>query len=199
MANIISKPTGSKAVQVVLGDGSRRSIGIGKVPKKAADTYRIHLEHLVGASIGGYSIPSATAEWLTKISHRLRTRLEELDLVGPEAVVEREQITIDVLLRRYLSEIEVKPRTVDRYRNQTQFMQDFFGKQVDISELTNGDGERFLKWLKRKKKKEWGAVRAQLRPQNHQDLSSGVWVCGGRQSDGSQHTGRRESSGAHHR
>ncbi|MEO2018886.1 MAG: hypothetical protein ABGZ53_31450 [Fuerstiella sp.] len=32
-------------------------------------------------------------------------------------------------------------------------MQDFFGKQADISELTNGDGERFLKWLKRKKKK----------------------------------------------
>ena len=36
MATIRTKPTGSKAIQVVMSDGARRAFGIGKVSAKAA-------------------------------------------------------------------------------------------------------------------------------------------------------------------
>ena len=153
MANVISKPTGSRAVQTVLADGSRVSIGIGKVPKKAAESYRIQIEHLVGASIGGNSVPPATAEWLTTINHRLRSRLVELGLAAPMAVIEQPATTLGSLIERYLSDLDVKKRTVVRYRNQTQFMRDYFGDNTDVCGITKGDGERFHVWLKRKKKK----------------------------------------------
>jgi len=152
MANIISKSTGSKAIQVVLGDGSRRSIGIGKLPKKAAESYRIQIEHLVGASIGGYSIPPMTAEWLTTISQRLRRRLEDLSLVAPLPVDVDKDITLGVLVERYLGDLDVKDRTITRYKNQIRFMRDFLGDHADIKQITCGDGDRFHRWLKHKKK-----------------------------------------------
>lgn len=151
MANVISKATGSKAIQAVLADGSRVTIGIGRVPKKAAESYRIQIEHLVSASAGGYSIPTATAEWLTTINLRLRSRLEKLKLVEPAAEAQ-EDTTTSRLIDKYLSELATKPRTVTRYRNQTQFLRDFAGGK-SVSELTAGDGDRFLKWLRKKKKK----------------------------------------------
>ena len=154
MANIICNPTGSQSVQTVLADGSRLSIGIGKVPKKAADTYRIQIDHLTGANIGGYAIPPTTAEWLTTINHRLRSRLVELGLATPVAAEDEPQVvTIKSLIERYLADLDVKPPTIVRYWNETQFLRDCFGEQADIRIITKGDGERFLRWLKQQEKK----------------------------------------------
>jgi integrase len=152
MASIRTKPTGSKAIQVVIADG-RKAIGIGKADKKAAESYRSHIAKLESAALGGQEIPPATAKWVSQTKPHIRRRLEELELIQPAAVAERAAMTVSVLVDCYLSELDVKERTVIRYRNQLHFMQEFFGNDSDIAKLVTGDGERFLKWLKRKTKK----------------------------------------------
>ena len=51
MATIRTKPTGSKAIQVVLSDGSRRAIGIGKPAKKEAESYCHYIGKLEAAAL----------------------------------------------------------------------------------------------------------------------------------------------------
>lgn len=151
MASIRTKPTGSKAIQVVLADGARRAIGIGKASVKAAESYCHHIGILESAAIGGHGIDPATARWTSQTKPHIRKRLEELGLIEPAADAS-EDITITQLIDKYLSELTVKPRTVTRYRNQTQFLRDCAGEK-SISELTAGDGDRFLKWLRQQTKK----------------------------------------------
>ncbi len=153
MATIRTKPTGSKAIQVVLSDGARRAIGIGRASKKDAESFCHHIGKLESATLSGRAVESATARWVAATKPSVRARLEELGLIEPSTAVEAELITVDMLVSRYLDELDVKPRTVFRYRNQTQFMKDYFSTERPVSELNSGDGERFLKWLRRKKKK----------------------------------------------
>ncbi|TWU14536.1 hypothetical protein CA54_34030 [Symmachiella macrocystis] len=154
MATIRTKSTGSKAVQVVLGDGSRRAIGIGKPSKKDAESYCQYIGKIEAAALSGTGIEPATAKWVASTKPNVRKRLEELSLIEP-APDSEEVGTVSVvsLVQRYLAELDVKPRTVSRYRNQTAFLRDHFAECEDITELTAGDGERFLKSLRREKKK----------------------------------------------
>ena len=154
MATIRTKPTGSKAIQVVLADGARRAIGIGKPAKKEAESYCHYIGKLEAAALSGTGIEPATAKWVASTKPAVRKRLEELGLIEP-AVDSEETDTVSVasLVQRYLAELDVKPRTVTRYRNQTVFMRNYFSECEEITGLTAGDGERFLKWLRRQKKK----------------------------------------------
>jgi integrase len=148
VASIRTKKTGSKAIQIVMGDGARRTIG--RAAAKAAESFRHHIGVLESASIGGHSIEPATAKWASQTKLHIRKRLEELGLIEPPAVP-RDEITIDQLVDKYLAELDTKPRTVTRYRNQLQFLKDFDGGN-GVAGLTAGDGERFLKWLRKKVK-----------------------------------------------
>jgi len=154
MATIRTKPTGSKAIQVVLGDGSRRAIGIGKPSKKNADSYCHYIGKLEAAALSGTGLEPATAKWVSSTKPNVRKRLEELSLIEPAPESEEaDTVSVESLVQKYLAELDVKPRTVTRYRNQTAFLRDHFCECDDSTELTAGDGERFLKWLRRKKKK----------------------------------------------
>jgi len=95
--------------------------------------------------------PNLATVLLLSFAGQHRSRLESLKLVEPAADAQ-EDIGVNQLIDNYLSELGTKPRTVTRYRNQLQFLRDFAGGKV-ISELTSGDGDRFLKWLRKKKKK----------------------------------------------
>ena len=115
MATIRTKPTGSKAIQVVMSDGARRAFGIGKVSAKAADSYCHHIGHIEAAHLGDSSIPPATAKWVRQTRPRVRQRLEELGLVQqPE---QPQSMTLGALVDQYLGELDVKLRTIVRYRN----------------------------------------------------------------------------------
>ena len=152
MATLRSKATGSKAVQVVLQDGSRRAIGIGKVNQKDASSYVFHIGQVEAAAFSGCALSPATAQWLADTKPQVRRRLAELGLIEPPAEIEGEPVTIGRLVERYLTEQEVKDRTVVRYRNQTAFMRQFFGENGKVDGLSVEDGKRFHKWLRRQKK-----------------------------------------------
>ena len=154
MATIRTKSTGSKAIQVVLADGARRAIGIGKPAKKEAESYRHYVGKLEAAALSGTGVEPSTARWVASTKPTVRKRLEELSLIEPAPESEEtDTVSATSLVQRYLSELDVKPRTVTRYRNQTAFMRNHFSECEDITELTAGDGERFLKSLRREKKK----------------------------------------------
>ena len=113
MAAIRTKPTGSKAIQVVLGDGSRRAIGIGRPSKKDAESYCHYIGKLEAAALSGTGLEPATAKWVASTKPNVRKRLEELSLIEPAPESEEtDTVSVASLVQRYLAELDVKTRTV---------------------------------------------------------------------------------------
>ncbi len=152
MASINQKKSGSRSLQVVLADGSRKTIGLGKISKRAAETIRVQVELLLEANITGTAMSRQTAVWLSEIGEKLRRRLARLGLVDSKRAPSA--ATLGDFIEQHLQEkTDVKPRTIVRYRNQLRFIRDFVGDETMLRNITKGDGDRFLKYLKRKKKK----------------------------------------------
>lgn len=82
MASISKLPNGSRVLQYFDKQGNRKTIHLGRVDRKSAETIRVHVEHLVSARyLGGLAVPAATAGWLATAEGRLRNKLVRAGLV----------------------------------------------------------------------------------------------------------------------
>ena len=82
MASISTDKTGNRTLQFVAGDGKRRSIRLGKMTKKFADSIRTRVEHLNAARIGHTSLDNETAAWVSKIGDDLHAKLAAVGLIA---------------------------------------------------------------------------------------------------------------------
>jgi integrase len=81
MASIVNDPNGRRRIQFVSPDGKRKTIRLGKIDRKSAESICRHVEALLVAKISGQPIPPGTAVWLTSIGEKLRQRLVRVGLV----------------------------------------------------------------------------------------------------------------------
>ena len=58
------KPNGCRTIQFMGADRKRKSIRLGKVTAKQADTIRTHVQAILSANFSGDSFERPTAEWL---------------------------------------------------------------------------------------------------------------------------------------
>ena len=68
MASITREKNGRRTIQFVGPDGKRRSIRLGKVSQRTAETTRVKVEHLVEAAVTGYALDAETARWVATLS-----------------------------------------------------------------------------------------------------------------------------------
>ena len=64
-------------------DGARKTLRLGRIDKKAADSIRCHVEALLVAKVAGVPVRAETAVWLANIGATLRERLVRCGLVEP--------------------------------------------------------------------------------------------------------------------
>ena len=64
MARISTDAKGNRTIQFVGGDGKRRSIRLGKLPKKPTQAIKTKVEALNAAQIARISIDKETADWI---------------------------------------------------------------------------------------------------------------------------------------
>jgi hypothetical protein len=60
MASIANDPNGRRRILFIAPDGRRKTIRLGKVPQRAAETIRVHVEHLVSAAASGHAPADTT-------------------------------------------------------------------------------------------------------------------------------------------
>lgn len=82
MASIISRSNGTREIRFCIGD-DRRTIRLGKCPRKTADEILIHVERLVVAKRSNSNIAPATADWLAGVEDEIHRRLAGAKLVEP--------------------------------------------------------------------------------------------------------------------
>lgn len=146
MASLICDPNGLKRIQFTGKDGGRKTIRLGKISVKQAETMRRFIEELITSANTGSPISPATAEWVATRPLRLRRRLERFELAAPQQ--RREQLTYSQWTERYIAgRPDVKPNTLKNYWQAHNLAAGSFGDKL-LSEITRGDADAFRASLK---------------------------------------------------
>ena len=72
MASISKEPGGRRTIQFVGGDGKRRSIRLGKVSQRLAESVQVRVEHLAAAQVTGVAWTAKPPDgWQTSMRNLL--------------------------------------------------------------------------------------------------------------------------------
>ena len=143
MASIAKDPNGRRRLQFVDPDGKRRTIRLGKLPKRAAEMIQTKVEHLLAAKTSGCSWDTPTAQWVADLPDALADKLAHVGLIPA-----RERATLGPFLAGYCKQrFDVKPATQVVWRHTRQNLVEFFGKDTILGDVTSGDADRFRLYL----------------------------------------------------
>lgn len=164
MAGITSYSGGRRRITFKDARGNRKSLRIGKVDMKTAETVAGHVETLVGCQLASSGIPPATATWLAAIAPALREKLAGVGLIDAEkrqAEVERKKAEAEAkanalgpFIDAYIAEREslhkvgkLASETIRLDRVTRDNLCAYFGEDKPITEITGGHASGFYTYL----------------------------------------------------
>lgn len=75
MASLGADGTGNRSIQFVAGDRKRRTVRLGKVPKKVAEAVKLRVEALNAALVARLPLDGETAAWVAGLGDDLAAKL----------------------------------------------------------------------------------------------------------------------------
>ena len=127
-------------------DGVRKTVRLGKITKKSAESFKGWLERLLAAKLTNGSIDGETATWLAKLSSVMYDRLVAVGLAEP-----RESLVIPTL-GEWFSDYSArrtnwKPNTRRNALQASKAAEEYFGKRTRLDRITVSDAEDFFRDL----------------------------------------------------
>lgn len=148
MASISTDSKGNRCVQFVAADGKRRSVRLGKVSMRQAETIRLRIEALNSAIITGQAPDGDTSAWLASRGDDLHAKLSAVGLATP-----RQSGRLGAFLTDFIDKQQragAKPNTVKNLIVVSRRMTEHFGDDCDLRSITEGDADGFLQWMQEK-------------------------------------------------
>ena len=146
MASISRQPNGRRTVQFIAPDGKRRSIRLGKVTQRIAETVKLRVELLVAAKLAGHAIDDETARWLAGLDETMTDKLAAVGLVPkrePASIT-----TVAGFLTEYVSRrTDVKPATREVWRQTERNLKECYGANRDLRTIDETMAEDFKIFL----------------------------------------------------
>jgi len=147
MASVINDPNGRRRIQFVSPGGKRKTIRLGKIDRKSAESICRHVEALLVAKISGQPIPPGTAVWLTTIGGTLRQRLARVGLLDLAPATP----TVAQWCQDYLnSRSDLAHRTRLGLQQTARLMVEHFGLERRLDQVTASDAEAFIHALEKR-------------------------------------------------
>lgn len=146
MASITDDPGGRRRIQFMNPANQRKTIRLGKIDRKSAESIARHVEELCSAKDNGHPIHSRTASWLADIGDKLRDKLVVVGLI--ERREPANTMTVKGLVDEYMNErTDLKPSTADNLNQAGRAMIAFLGAARVIASVTEADAENFYRKL----------------------------------------------------
>jgi len=144
MASVINDKNGRKRIQFVAGDGTRKTLRLGKATIRQAQAIKPKIEQLVLASTGITGIiDDETAKWLTGLDKVIYDKLSAVGLV-----TERHSTKLGVFIDSYIRERkDVKSGTATFYGHTRRNLIDYFGEDKPLRDITLGDADQWKMYL----------------------------------------------------
>ncbi len=138
MASIsTSKQSGRRMIQFVGSDGRRRTLRLGKVPMKLAESVKLRVERLNAAKLAGHAVDDDTARWVGTLDDTLHAKLAAVGLVEARGTT-----TLAAFVDGYIRKrVDVKPATLTVWGHTRRNLVEFFGEHRSLRSITRGDAE----------------------------------------------------------
>jgi len=161
MASIATDTAGNVRVQFHSTDRKRKTIRLGKVPKKTAEAVRLRVEHLANALLTRTPVDPDTAAWVAGIGDDLAAKLAAVGLIP-----ERRSALLGAFLGGYLTKrkADSKLTTVANIHRVRVDLLAFFGPDIGMRDITEERADAFKTYyLTRPKKLSPGTVHRRLK------------------------------------
>jgi len=147
VASVIDDPNGRKRIQFVASDGKRKTIRLGKMSAKQAESFKGKTEALVGQTITG-ALDDEASRWLIGLNDTMHERLAAVGLVKPRKF---SMMTLGAFVDAYIADrTDAKPQTLINLKQARKDLVGFFGADRPLREITEGDADEFWRYLKRR-------------------------------------------------
>lgn len=139
MASITRESNGRRLIQFIAADGRRKSVRLGKMPQRLAEEVKVKVEELNAAAISGHAVDDDVARWLAKLEPFMAEKLAGVGLIP-----RREVATLGTFINRYIEgRLGAKPRTIDLLREVEKKLNDFFGPDKPMRDITPGNADEW--------------------------------------------------------
>ena len=148
MASVIDDPGGKRRISFV-GPEGRKTIYVGKMNRKAAESICSRVEAILSALFQGVPIDAETAAWLGSRPDKLYAKLANVGLVSPRGVKpEAPAVTLGAWLDQYINgRTDAKPSTLTNLKAAQRSLVGFFGVEKRLDGITPGDTDDFRRSL----------------------------------------------------
>ena len=139
-------------IRYVDRDGSQKSFYPGRMPKKAAEGIKRHLEQLLAAQKARTAVPDETSSWVAECGQTMRAKLYSHGLIAaPEEA--SKSVTIGDFAKRYIdNRSDVKTSSKVVWGRCRRLLVKFFGDDRAIETIGVGDAKDFRQWMLREVK-----------------------------------------------
>jgi len=146
MASVTTLPDGKKRVQFISAGGARRTIHLGKVEMRYADSVRVRVEAILGAQLRGEPLDRETSAWLGSTDGRLHRKLAAVGLAKG-----RQCRTLGEWMVLFMeSRADLKPESRRKLEQTRVKLEEHFGKDKPLQHITCEDASRWRDGLGRK-------------------------------------------------
>lgn len=139
MAQLTQLANGTRRVQWTSPiDGARRTLYLGKVSKRDAETVRGHVSNLISSQCLGVGVDASTSAWLSRVSDSLKTKLARCHLITGVSIPPRTaRKTLKDFFDSYIEQRRsaVKPGTVLVWQTASKSLMDAIGAESRIDDL----------------------------------------------------------------
>ncbi len=144
MASISRDSKGRRTIQFVAADGKRKSIRLGKVSQRVAESVRVKVEQLNAALIAASPMDDETARWVAGLGDSLANKLAAVGLIRERGIARLGEFLDTFIAKR----TDAKPSTVLNFRVVKARLIEFFSPDKNIRDITPGDADAWLVWLR---------------------------------------------------
>lgn len=113
--------------------------------KTNANAIRLHIENIIEARGSSGQLVASTAAWLDDIEDKLYEKLRRAGLVHPRA--RTVPTTLGDLTLEFVDQSDVKPGTLQVYRQAIRSLHEHFGEQKPLDEITPFDAAKWRSGL----------------------------------------------------
>src|SRR4051812_25335819 len=132
MASIGNDPNGFRRILFVAGDGSRKTIRLGKATAKQAEAFKVKVEALVSGQLNPGAAPDdEVARWLAGLNGPMHARLAAVGLVKPRTSAQHR--TLASFVDGYIDgRTDAKPRTIINLKQARKDLVAFFSESREL-------------------------------------------------------------------
>ncbi|EKK00398.1 phage integrase, partial [Rhodopirellula baltica SH28] len=127
----------------------RKSLYLGKISKRNAETVKRHIEELVHAIESNTKPDAETVRWANGLEGRMRETLENWKLIQPltKSATSVEK-TLGPFLDQYIAgRTDVSAATREKYGHTKRFLVGKFGADHQLDTITKADAKAWQRWL----------------------------------------------------